>query len=422
MAGAGSRAGGAATARRAAGWLVLALVAVAAGWGCSPESRYRVLALLFEDAPLPGEEAGDELFVRSPRHPQRLTPTPLPTPAVSGGADGPVALASWDDVIRLLPKDDMGDPDWTAALEEKVIAPRPGREPDSVESEVLTLDVDFTTESDPAFKVTFSHQKHGVWLACPNCHTGMFEMRAGATPMRSHEAHSERYCGMCHGTVAFDIKTGCQSCHLRNLPRDASGRVDWNRALTDKFITPRPGLHSHSPEQPVLDRDVELPATAQPALASVFSHAAHTKWLSCANCHPKIFPMAARIEGASGVDLHSRRYCGACHGPVSFGMIGGCGRCHPALEKARQHQEVMDLDVEITRKSQPSTKTIFSHKAHRWVECANCHAGFFGTSSGESAVPPADLYGGKYCAVCHGKVASELVSACQRCHATRNAQ
>jgi c(7)-type cytochrome triheme protein len=305
---------------------------------------------------------------------------------------------------------------------EKVIAPRPGIAPDATEADVLTLDVDLTAKSDPAFTVTFSHRTHGVWLTCPNCHTDLFEMKPGAAPIAPTTVHGERSCGACHGKVAFDIATGCLLCHLRTLPQDANDRVDWNRALADKRIAPRAGKDAQAVDQPTLDLDVEFTPKAQPALKAVFSHTSHTQWLACSNCDPRLFPMQAGMDGVTPGELHARRYCGACHGTVSFGMIGACGQCHPALQKARQHQEVLDLDIEITTKAQPASRIIFSHKTHRWVECASCHTRLFESAAGASTMPPAEIYGGKYCAVCHGKVTADLIAPCQRCHAAGDAK
>lgn len=335
------------------------------------------------------------------------------------GADrnGPAAFRTWDDVVRLLPKNQVGKPDWVRALDEKVIAPRPGIAAEAQDAEVVALDVELTAKSDPAFNVTFSHQKHGSWLACTNCHTGMFEMKAGATPMTAAEVHSGRYCAACHGTVAFDIVTGCPLCHLRNLPKDPNGRVDWSRALAENRIAPHAGRTSKSAEQPSLDLDVALTSKTQPTITSVFSHTAHTQWLACANCHPRLFPMEAKGADVSADDMHSRRRCGACHGPVAFGITNTCERCHPALAKARQHQQVFDLDVQVPSKSQPTSTTIFSHTTHRFVECPSCHTNLFEPTAAPAKMTMADLSGGKYCAVCHGKVASDLITQCQRCHA-----
>jgi len=400
----------------------MALLAVTAASiaGCSHETRVHVLAFLFEEGSAPGDSASPAPVIRSPRHPAPATPTPTPAPsedaAGGGGPSSRLALNTWDDILRLLPKDRAGNPDWNTALAEKVIAPRPGLEPEATDQDILVLDVDLVPKSDPAFKVTFSHKTHSTWVACTSCHSGLFEMKAGATPMTPQEVHTSGYCAACHGTVAFDITTGCPLCHLQNLPQDLTNRVDWDRALTDQLIAPRPGLQPSAAEQPVLDLDVALQPKGQPTFNAIFSHQKHTKWLACANCHPAIFPQEARELSEHTADWHSRQYCGACHGKVSFGVVSACGPCHPALSKARQHQEVLDLDVPITAQTPSASATIFSHKTHRWVECPSCHGNLFDTTAGASKMAAADLYGGKYCAVCHGKVAFDLITRCQRCH------
>lgn len=315
----------------------------------------------------------------------------------------------------------MGNPDWVAAVEEKVIAPRPGLEPEAAEAEIRPVEVNIRLGSDPAFAVTFSHREHGQWLACPNCHAGTFEMQAGATPMTPANVHSDKYCGACHGKVAFAIAGNCMSCHLRSAVRDSTGGVDWNVALMEKRIAPRAASSAQRVEQPVLDLDVEMKPRSQPAITTVFSHTIHTKWLACGSCHPRLFPAQIPPEAKDTSELHSRRYCGACHGTVSFGMIGACGRCHPALAKARQHQEAPDFDAGVTLKARPSDQPRFSHKAHRWVECPTCHSSLFATTPAATQIPKADIYGGKYCAACHGKVAADLIASCQHCHAAGGA-
>lgn len=329
---------------------------------------------------------------------------------------------TWDDFVRLLPKDRVGNPDWDAALDERIIAPLPGITPGAVEQETLSLDVEISSKSDPAFNVIFSHQKHGAWLACSNCHPSPFEMTAGATPMTAEEVHAGRYCAACHGKVAFEIVTGCPLCHLQTLPKDANGVVDWDRALAQNLIRPRAGAGAKAEDQPTFDLDVELTSSTHPTFKSLFSHTSHTKWLACTNCHPSLFPMEKGAPEMKDADFHSRRYCGACHGSVAFGLTGACARCHPDVQQPRHHQPGLDLDVEVPSKSQPSSTTIFSHKIHsRWLECPVCHASAYDTT-GATKVTRADLFGGKYCAACHGKVTADLMTRCQPCHAVGDAR
>ena len=292
--------------------LVLGLVGAACLAGCSPESRRRAFVLLFEDTP-PGGDVAPAPVVRRPRHPLPPTPTPTPADVAQAPSDsaGAALFSTWDDVLRRLPKDALGNPDWSVALAQRVIAPRPGIAPNAVETDVLALDIELAATSDPAFAVIFSHQQHGAWLACPNCHTDLFEMSARTPPMTAQEAHGETRCGACHGKVAFDVPSGCPLCHLQTLPRDANGDVDWTRAVAAQRITPRGGLGAKTQEPPVFDRDVELTPAMQPALRAVFSHLAHGQWLTCANCHPSLFPTDAAAPELRGADLHSRRYCGA---------------------------------------------------------------------------------------------------------------
>ncbi|MBI3782248.1 MAG: hypothetical protein HY270_02485 [Deltaproteobacteria bacterium] len=389
--------------------------------GCTPETRQRVLALFFEDAATSDRGDGSAVpVVRRPRHPLPSTPTPTATPGEAQAEVQP-ALQTRQDVERLLPKDAVGNPDWVAALAENVIAPRPGVQPHAMPQEILNLDVELTSKTDRAFGVVFSHQKHTPWLACTNCHTQIFEMQAGATPMTAQDVHSSRYCGRCHGTVAFDIATGCPLCHLGNLPKDSNGRVDWSRALAEQLIAPRAGPRVKTREPAAYDLDVDMKSEAQPTFASIFSHKSHGLWLSCANCHPRIFPEASSTIGMG--DLHARRYCGACHGSVAFGLTGACARCHPAYEKTKQHQATLDLDVEVAAASPSAPKKIFSHQIHtQWLECPSCHTSEFDNPGGTRRITFTDVAEGQYCARCHGKVSTDLMDHCRRCHVAEEAK
>jgi c(7)-type cytochrome triheme protein len=76
------------------------------------------------------------------------------------------------------------------------------------------MNVELIPEGQPVFKVTFPHKEHTQWLACANCHPGIFQMRRGADPITMAKIFAGEYCGRCHGKVSFAVATGCPRCHL----------------------------------------------------------------------------------------------------------------------------------------------------------------------------------------------------------------
>lgn len=350
--------------------MVVLLGAVAAP-GCSQDTRHRVLSTLFEGVPKPGEESGFKPVVRGPR---RLPPPrPESQPAVVEAflpppePARPAAFGTWRDLLQQLPKDAAGGVDWVRALEEKAIEPKAGLDPEAKDQPVFPLDVELTPEAQPFFKVTFPHQAHTRWLACTNCHPGIFHMQRGADPITMAKIYAGEYCGRCHGKVSFAVPTGCPRCHLalagprtaaapapsapaaepaveklktwedvaQALPKAATGGVDWVKAIADGTIAPRSGLDPRAPGLPPLTLDVERIPEGQPAFRVVFPHSVHTQWLACANCHPGIFQMKRGATPINMGAIFAGQYCGVCHGKVAFAVPTGCPRCHPALAGAR---------------------------------------------------------------------------------------
>ncbi len=112
------------------------------------------------------------------------------------------------------------------------------------------------------------------------------------------------------------------------LPRDPWGNVDWIEAVGEELTKPRPGPASESPEQPVIDIDVEIGASQSRTFAVTFSHRPHTTVLSCGSCHPTLFPLR---KGGSPITMRrilAGEACGACHGKVAFPIEKSCPRCH----------------------------------------------------------------------------------------------
>lgn len=113
--------------------------------------------------------------------------------------------------LSVLPPDSVGNRvRWVKALRDGYISPRTNILPDT-EVQVLDLDVLMKRTAEMPM-VLFPHRPHTEWLDCKNCHTGIFEMKAGSTPVNMFKILQGEYCGQCHGAVAFPL-TECKRCH-----------------------------------------------------------------------------------------------------------------------------------------------------------------------------------------------------------------
>lgn len=89
----------------------------------------------------------------------------------------------------------------------------------------------------------------------------------------------------------------------------------------------------------------------------------------------------------------------------------------PGIADDAKDEEPTDMDVELVSSGQAEFKVIFKHKPHsQWMGCPACHAGLFEMEKGKAKITMADLGEGKYCGVCHGKVAAPELSTCPDCH------
>ncbi|WP_291315869.1 c(7)-type cytochrome triheme domain-containing protein [Desulfuromonas sp.] len=62
--------------------------------------------------------------------------------------------------------------------------------------------------------IIFSHEEHATWNSCDLCHPEVFALKAGATKYTMQDIFAGRYCGACHGNVAFPLKD-CGRCHSK---------------------------------------------------------------------------------------------------------------------------------------------------------------------------------------------------------------
>ena len=159
-----------------------------------------------------GDPAGEEDEPVPPKSLAELAGEP-PPPAPIHDPSNPDAprLQKPAEAFAGLPRDRRGRVDWMAALRQGGIAPRAdvgGKKP----VERFTLDIVMrNTREMPHVK--FPHEAHSLWLACENCHRSLFVPRAGANPVNMTEIFQGRWCGECHGKVAFTPMFDCERCH-----------------------------------------------------------------------------------------------------------------------------------------------------------------------------------------------------------------
>ena len=124
-----------------------------------------------------------------------------------GQGEPPKALAGVG-----LPKDKFGLIDWMAIVNEGIIKPRGSIKPGVPEMPPFDMNVLITAKGDFVNDVMFPHKAHTYWLKCENCHTGIFIMAKGKNKMTMQGIVEGKWCGRCHGKVAFPL-TDCNRCH-----------------------------------------------------------------------------------------------------------------------------------------------------------------------------------------------------------------
>lgn len=140
--------------------------------------------------------------------------------------------------------------------------------------------------------VTFSHDLHTSIFPCNDCHTKLFEFKAGAKHNTMADMNAGKSCGACHnGDRAFSVKGGCYKCHKGFKPG---------------------------------------PITFKSRTGTVhFSHEKHLTNFGCADCHTKIFPYKAGAKHYTMGQMSKGASCGVCHnGADAFATTGDCDRCH----------------------------------------------------------------------------------------------
>ena len=113
---------------------------------------------------------------------------------------------------------------------------------------------------------------------------------------------------------------------LSVLPPDTAGnKVDWINALRGGYIRPRTSLEKNV-QLNVLESEILMQDTGEMPMVR-FPHKPHTEWLDCANCHDELFATKAGETPVNMLAILEGKYCGVCHGAVSFPLTE-CKRCH----------------------------------------------------------------------------------------------
>ncbi len=113
-----------------------------------------------------------------------------------------------------LPKDKFGLIDWVAVVKTGEIKPIGSLDPAKPDIPPFDMDVVIETKGDFVNNVVFPHNAHTYWLGCENCHPAIFVMGKGKNKMSMVEISEGKWCGRCHGKVAFPL-TDCSRCHTQ---------------------------------------------------------------------------------------------------------------------------------------------------------------------------------------------------------------
>lgn len=133
--------------------------------------------------------------------------------------------------LSRLPPDTTGNMvRWVDALQSGVIKPRPSLK--GAEAKILDQDILLNLNGGMPM-VLFPHKRHTEWLACENCHDGLFKAQRGATVLSMFQILHGEQCGVCHGAVSFPL-TECIRCH--SVARPGAQKVT-NPSIS---IIPRP--------------------------------------------------------------------------------------------------------------------------------------------------------------------------------------
>lgn len=212
--------------------------------------------------------------------------------------------------------------------------------------------------------VQFDHWLHRKNYTCRVCHVDIgFGMTANSTKIRAADNAKGYFCGTCHnGTSSFDnvkIFASCATSYTRE---------DYKRCVKCHTLEKDP-----TREEAFYDFQARMPR-------ETFGNGINWEKAEDAG----LLNLADTLEGVT-------------------------------LKKAAMK---VGGDFALKAKVEGMPEIIFSHAKHTvWSGCELCHPDIFvGIKKGATKYSMIELFDGKYCGVCHDKVAFPQTD-CKRCHA-----
>lgn len=231
--------------------------------------------------------------------------------------------------------------------------------------------LDVSSSKSGVNPVLFEHWVHRKVFSCRVCHVDIgFAMKANEGVIRAADNMKGYYCGACHnGRSEFGGSVLFAACS------DRFSKDDMKRCI-----------RCHSIEKPGPERDARREQREK-------------AFRAFAEQMPK-------EPGGNGINWEKAEESGAIK---LIDYVQG-------LSTKRGSMGVQK-DFTIGAKVEGVPEIIFSHKKHTvWNGCELCHPDLFvGVKRGSEKYSMIDLFAGKYCGACHGKVAFPQ-NDCRRCH------
>ncbi len=215
--------------------------------------------------------------------------------------------------------------------------------------------------------VLYPHWLHRILYECKVCHERIFKMQRWEGSFSHRSMEQGALCGVCHnGVEAFAVedRSSCTRCHIAGspdaehlhhpekvrqsairemaervgarwrpenlpdgrLPLDRFRFIDWMKLKENDVFAPVASLEADGAEE-IRDNRILFASRSGFVDDVIFDHRIHSDWIQCASCHPAIFKEELGGNRMKMIDMSKGRYCGRCHGRVSF-TFADCLRCH----------------------------------------------------------------------------------------------